>query len=418
MYLSLGRCLLNKPHTHTNLITNLFVKNPKELHHWINLLHARGIGPQRYIKLLGAIGSPERILSASLSQLKEAGLSKNLASAILETSKDAADLDSQWLAADKNHHVITLDDDEYPSLLKQIDSPPPVLFIQGDVSLLQDPQLAIVGSRNPTQGGRDNAYEFAKHLAKNGLCITSGLALGVDGFSHKGALDANAPTVSVVATGLDRVYPARHRDLAHAISQQGVLVSEHTIGTPVRAQNFPRRNRIISGLSVGTLVIEAAIKSGSLITARYASEQGREVFAIPGSIHNPLARGCHQLIRQGAKLVETAEHILEEISPVLSQYLQEQVPVNKNNQKPDSTSSTTKWSLDSSSSTNEDKPDPDQRLILQTMGYDPIPIDHLVVQTGLTVAKVSSILLILELQGIVEACGGGQYTRLKPSVPL
>ncbi len=388
------------------------MKSPTELHHWIRLLYAKGIGPQRYIKLLTAIGSPERILQASLSQLKSAGLSKNLATAIIDTAPNAADNDIEWLAADKNHFIITFEDKEYPDLLKQIDSPPPVLFIQGNVSLLQDPQLAMVGSRNPTQGGRDNAYEFAKYLARNGLGITSGLALGVDGFSHKGALDANAPTIAVVATGLDRVYPAKHRDLAHAISQQGALVSEHTIGTPVRAQNFPRRNRIISGLSVGTLVIEAAIKSGSLITARYANEQGREVFAIPGSIHNPLARGCHQLIRQGAKLVENAAHILEEISPVLNQYLN----MSATESLPLSTRAHNESLTPTSSS--DDNIDSDQRLILQTMGYDPLPIDTLVVQTGLTIDKVSSILLILELQGLVEACGGGQYSRLKPSVPL
>ncbi len=395
------------------------MKSPTELHHWITLLHAKGIGPQRYIKLLQDIGSPELILKASKSQLKKSGLSDKLADAVLDvadnTSENKANTDIDWLTSNPNHFIITLEDEEYPALLKQIHSPPPILFVQGDVSLLKDPQLAIIGSRNPTQGGRDNAYEFAKYLARNGLCITSGLALGVDGFSHKGALDAGAPTVSVVATGLDRVYPARHRELAHAISQQGVLVSEYTIGTPVRAQNFPRRNRIISGLSVGTLVIEAAIKSGSLITARYANEQSREVFAIPGSIHNPLARGCHQLIRQGAKLVENAEHILEEISPALQIILAEQNAIETITDS--AKESTSKASLEVTNKSSN-LLDPDQRLILQTMGYDPLPIDKLVIQTGLTIDKVSSILLILELQGYVEACGGGQYTRLTPSVPL
>ena len=260
-------------------------------------------------------------MNASQSQLIQAGLSSKLAMSIINTPADVTIADIKWLAEAGNHAIVTLDDPQYPDLLRQIDSPPPVLFIQGDIALLQDPQLAMVGSRNPTQGGKNNAYEFAKFLSANGITITSGLALGIDGYSHKGALDAQAPTIAVTATGLDRVYPAKHRSLAHAISEYGAIVSEHTIGTPVRAQNFPRRNRIISGLSVGTLVIEAAIKSGSLITARYASEQGREVFAIPGSIHNPLARGCHQLIRQGAKLVETAGHILEEISPALLAYL-------------------------------------------------------------------------------------------------
>lgn len=381
------------------------MKTPEELHDWIQLLHAPGIGPQRYSRLLESIGTPKQILAASSSQLTETGLSTKLASAILDTPETLANSDIDWLTADSNHFVITVDDKEYPDLLKQIDSPPPVLFIKGNISLLQDPQLAIVGSRNPTQGGRDNAYEFAHYLAGKGLCITSGLALGIDGFSHKGALDANAPTIAVTATGLDRVYPAKHKDLAHVISRQGVIVSEHTIGTPVRAQNFPRRNRLISGLSVGTLVIEAAVKSGSLITARYASEQGREVFAIPGSIHNPLARGCHQLIRQGAKLVETAEHILEEISPALKQYLETKDPNEESQITP---------VISKNDDTN--KPDEDQWLILEMMGFDPLPIDKLVVQTGLTINKVSSILLLLELQGHIEACGGGLYIRLKPSV--
>lgn len=408
------------------------MKSPKELHHWVQLLHAPGIGPQRFTKLLESIGSPESILQASESQLLSAGLSKKLASSLVGAAKNNdAQQDIEWLTAAKDHHIITIDDDEYPDLLKQTDSPPPILFAHGDVALLNDPQLAMVGSRNPTQGGRDNAYEFSKFLARNGLCITSGLALGIDGFSHKGALDAKAPTIAVTATGLDRVYPAKHRELAHAISKQGVIISEHTIGTPVRAQNFPRRNRIISGMSVGTLVVEAAVRSGSLITARYANEQGREVFAIPGSIHNPLARGCHQLIRQGGKLVETAEHILEEIRPALEEYLKS-TSVSYTPFSPLPISSTTISSKTNKTPLNADSPeaettsatsndpakllDPDQRLILEAMGYDPLPIDSLVVQTGLTINKVSSILLLLELHGHIEACGGGQYIRLKPSV--
>ena len=397
----MSQCLFKRTTYH-------YVKSPSELHPWITLLYAKGIGSQRYLKLLDTIGSPERILQCSISQLENmAGLSKKQAIAIKDIPADSASVNIDWLNTNNTHQIITIEDSEYPTQLKRIDNPPPVLFVQGDVTILKEPQLAIVGSRNPTQGGRDNAYEFAKYLARNGLCITSGLALGIDGFSHKGALDANAPTVSVVATGLDRVYPARHRELAHHISHQGVLVSEYTIGTPVRAQNFPRRNRIISGLSVGTLVIEAAIKSGSLITAKYASEQGREVFAIPGSIHNPLARGCHHLIRQGAKLVETAEHILEEVGPALIPFLTQA-----------SLSSGSQSSSNIESVVVTEITDPDQRLILEMMGYDPIPIDTLVVQTGLTIEKVSSILLILELQGQIEACGGGRYSRLKPSVSL
>ncbi len=386
------------------------MKPTNELHYWIQLLHVPGIGPQRYASLLAHFGSPEQVFAASASQLKKSGLSEKLATKILSTPHSIADPDIEWLTAAKDRYIIVHSDPEYPELLQQIEYSPPVLYVQGTLTLLNDPQLAVVGSRNPTQGGRENAYEFSKYLAKNGLCISSGMALGIDGFSHKGALDAHAPTIAVTATGLDRVYPSRHRDLAHAISQQGAILSEHPIGTPVRAQNFPRRNRIISGLSVGTLVVEAAIKSGSLITARYASEQGREVFAIPGSIHNPLARGCHQLIRQGAKLVETAEHILEEISPALDTFLNRPPPAH-------ATSGDTRIPADTTSSGHENLLDADQRLVLNVMGYDPLPIDVLVVQTGLTIDTISSILLILELHGHVEACGGGQYIRLKPSVP-
>ena len=194
--------------------------------------------------------------------------------------------------------------------MKLINDAPALLYVHGNLSILQDPQLGIVGSRNPTQSGHNNAYEFAKHLAQTGLCITSGLALGVDGAAHQGTIDGNGPTIAVIATGIDRVYPAKHRDLAHKIVENGAIISEFPVGTHPDSRHFPRRNRIISAMSYGVLVVEAALKSGSLITARLAMEQNREVFAIPGSIHNPLAKGCHQLIRQGAKLVETAEDIL------------------------------------------------------------------------------------------------------------
>lgn len=388
------------------------MKTSHELQFWIQLLHAPGIGPKRYNWLLKNLGSPQQVLTASISQLKSAGLSEKLANNIANTPDTVTETDMQWLAAASNHHIVTIEDSEYPALLRQIDNPPCLLFVHGEISILNDPQLAMVGSRNPTQGGRDNAYEFAKYLARNGLCITSGLALGIDGFSHKGALDSRSPTIAVTGTGLDRVYPARHRDLAHAITEQGAIISEYPVGTPVRAQHFPRRNRIISGMSVGTLVVEAAIKSGSLITARYASEQGREVFAIPGSIHNPLARGCHQLIRQGAKLVETAEHILEEIAPSLTTFLDD-ATTTPGQTTPDDTSP----GIDTNNTDSAtDSLDPDQRQILEAMGYDPLPVDCLVERTGLTIDTVSSILLILELHGHVEACGSGQYIRLKSSV--
>ncbi|HIQ06990.1 MAG TPA: DNA-protecting protein DprA [Thiotrichaceae bacterium] len=375
----------------------IIVKDTDALHYWLKLYSIPGIGPQRFAKLLQAFAKPADIFHANQSQLIQTGLSSKLANSILSAHDAASAKNIEWLEHSASHYIITLDDDEYPAQLKRIDSPPPLLFVQGNITLLTDPQLAIVGSRNPTQAGRDNAYQFAKHLASNGLCITSGMALGIDGFSHKGALDALSPTIAVTATGLDRVYPAAHHDLAHAIAEQGAIVSEHPLGTPVRAQNFPRRNRIISGLSTGTLVVEAAVKSGSLITARYANEQGRDVFAIPGSIHNPLARGCHHLIRQGAKLVETAEHILEELKPVLHEYINEPPTTH-----PINSTDNTSTSLDN-----------DQRMLLKYMSDKPVSVDQLSSQTTLTVNKVSSILLILELHGFIEPCGSGLYISLR-----
>ena len=260
--------------------------------------------------------------------------------------------------------MITLHCNEYPALLKRIDNPPPILYIKGNYTLLNDPQLAIIGSRNPTQSGTDNATSFARHLGKTGLCITSGLALGIDGSAHQGALLGNAPTIAVIATGIDRVYPAAHRDLAHKIVENGAIVSEFPIGTQPKAENFPRRNRIISGLSYGTLVVEAALQSGSLITARLAMEQNREVFAIPSSIHNPLAKGCHQLIRQGAKLVETAEDILEEMASVIDLNSLEHSDLGdqQNLSNPNNLNNEQKESEESSA---------EYQTVLDKMGFDP-----------------------------------------------
>jgi DNA processing protein len=252
--------------------------------------------------------------------------------------------------------------------------------------------LAIVGSRNPTPVGQQTAREFAAHLAACGLTIASGLAIGVDGAAHEGALDSGR-TVAVLGTGPDRVYPAAHRDLARRIADEGALVTEYPPGTTAVGRNFPRRNRIISGLSLGTLVTEAALRSGSLITARCAVEQGREVFSIPGSIHNPLARGCHALIRDGAKLVETAADILEELAPLLGSFTAE-TPRQTENGKGD-----------------ESGLDAEYRLLLATMGHDPASPDELIRSTGLPAESIASMLLLLELEGYVSSCPGGRYCR-------
>jgi DNA processing protein len=264
--------------------------------------------------------------------------------------------------------------------------------VQGDLGLLQSPQLAIVGSRNPTVSGTANAREFAAFLASTGLTITSGLAIGIDGAAHKGAL-SRGTSIAVTGTGLDRVYPAAHRKLAHQLAEQGALVSEYPPGTPPKAENFPRRNRIISGLSVGVLVVEATLRSGSLITARLALEQGREVFAIPGSIHNPQARGCHRLIREGAKLVESAQDIFEELESLLGTLYE---PATESSPAAASETLLT---------------DPEYIHLLEAMGFDPISVDELIVRTGLTPESVSSMLLLLELEGHVSSAPGGYYSR-------
>lgn len=272
----------------------------------------------------------------------------------------------------------------------EISDPPPLLFVIGNPDLLQQSQLAMVGSRNPSVDGRENAQAFARELVNQGLVITSGLALGIDAAAHQGALAGDGLTIAVTGTGLDRVYPARHRALAKEIAARGALVSEFPIGTPALAENFPRRNRIISGLSLGTLVVEAAPQSGSLITARLAAEQGREVFAIPGSIHNPLARGCHQLIRQGAKLVESVADILEEIHVTYAP----------------------KASVTQDNSQTTPDLDDNSLILWSNLGSAPTSVDTLVSRSQLTTEQVSSILLIMELQGWVTSAPGGMYLRV------
>lgn len=298
------------------------------------------------------------------------------------------DLDLSWLEQ-KNNCIITFNDTNYPPQLKEIADPPPVLFVRGNADLLSLPQIAIVGSRNPSTLGEETAFNFAKTLSHYGFVITSGLALGIDAAGHRGALNAKGYTIAVAGTGLDRIYPARHKELATDIVNSGVMISEFPTGTTAKANHFPRRNRIISGLCLGLLVVEAAKESGSLITARMALEQNREVFAIPGSIHNPLARGCNALIREGAKLVETTQDILEE----LNQYYQQDEKL-----LPPTMQSTL---------------DLEQQTLLNRIMFSPTSIDTLVENTGESVEIISSMLLILELQGYLEATPGGCYMRIK-----
>jgi DNA processing protein len=300
--------------------------------------------------------------------------------------------ENEWLH-DENHHLIRLGDDMYPELLARIAGPPAQLYVNGDPEIMHLPALAIVGSRNPTTGGAQTAFEFARHLGATGFCIVSGLAQGIDAAAHRGALSAGAPTIAFLGHGIDRVYPAANRDLARDIARRGALVSEFPLGTAPGRALFPQRNRLISGLCLGTLVVEAARHSGSLITARLAAEQGREVFAIPGSIHNPLSRGCHQLIRQGAKLVEAADDILSELAPLAGHMLQ---------------------TVDQSTGSDPSPVEVDAEYVklLEAIGHDPVNADELVARSGLTIEQVSSMLLILELEGKIEKLSGGRYSLL------
>ncbi len=356
------------------------------------LLRAPGIGPARFGRLLERFGSAAAALAAGREQWSELQLPASALDYLRAPDWRGVERDLAWLEQPDNH-LLALDDSRYPPLLRQLAYPPPLLFAHGLLDSLSAPQLAIVGTRNPTPQGRETARQFAAHLAEGGLTITSGLALGIDAAAHQGALSGGGWTVAVTGTSLERVYPAKHRDLAHAIAASGALVSEFPTGTPALAENFPRRNRLISGLSLGVLVVEAAVQSGSLITARLALEQGREVFAIPGSIHNPLAKGCHALIRQGAKLVETAADILEELGPLAA----------AGGCAP----------LETAATSADTPPDPEYRQLLEAMGDAPAAVDFLVERCGLTAEVVSSMLLILELQGYVAAVPGGRYCRLR-----
>ena len=372
-------------------------EDEQELVAWLALMRAPGVGSTALRRLVEHFGSARSALGTRRTQLQGLGLPQNVIDGVLAARAEDATPDLEWLAS-PGHHALTLDDPRYPARLRQIEGPPAVLFVNGDPACLAQPQLAIVGSRHPTPVGRQLAFEFGRHLAQAGLTITSGLALGIDTAAHEGALNGNGQTIAVAGTGLDRVYPARNRELAHHIVAQGAIVSEFPLGTPPRPEHFPQRNRILSGLTLGVLVVEAARQSGSLITARLAAEQGREVFAIPGSIHNPLARGCHWLIRQGAKLVETAEDVIEELSELV--------------ELPPSTPSRQTISPDNEAGLLP--PDPEYTRLLEALGFEPATVDTLVERTGLTPEAVSSMLLILELHDRVASVSGGMYLRLRP----
>lgn len=353
---------------------------------WLRLAHTPGVGRAVARKLLASFGLPSNILTADRAVLRKI-VPASAVEALLAPA-DAALLarTRDWLAEPGNA-LLTLADAGYPQSLLDIPDPPLLLYVKGRCDLLSRPAIAIVGSRNATAQGRLNAENFAAALSQAGLIIISGMALGIDTAAHHGCLRAAGTTIAVIGTGADLVYPARNRALAHEIAAHGAIVSEYPLGTPGIASNFPRRNRIISGLSRGVLVIEAAAQSGSLITARMAGEQGRDVFAIPGSIHAPLAKGCHELIRQGALLVESARDILDALPGF---------PVRESN-------------TDESSAS--DLPDD----LLQQIGFDPVDADTLAARCGISPAELGARLLLLEMDGKVELLPGGAYQRIAGS---
>jgi DNA processing protein len=357
------------------------MKQHEGLSAWLRLTLIPGIGGETQRKLLAAFGLPEAIFAAG--RLATRAVIGDRADLLFDTDPTTSIEQALAWADEPGHHILALGDNAYPPALLEIADPPNILYVRGDPDLLKARGLAMVGSRNATPQGIQTAENFAKTLAAHGLCIVSGLALGIDAAAHRGALASEGKTVAVIGTGADRLYPARNKELALRIAEYGAIVSEFPLGTPAIAANFPRRNRIISGLSRGVLVVEAAPESGSLITARLAAEQGREVFAIPGSIHSPVARGCHQLIKQGAKLVETARDVLEELGDL------EEIPAVQ--------------TLPSESQ---------QTALITALGHDPCSLDELVERTGQSAEQLLGELLTLELSGQLASLPGNRYQRL------
>ncbi len=367
------------------------------------MVRAPGVGARNLQNLLDRYGDIEAVEQA----VRRDGRSLKLEAAadwLREVDPGLIAADRAWLDQ-PDRRLLTWQDEDYPTLLRESPWPPMALFVQGDPGLLWQPQIAMVGSRNPTAGGRDNARAFARALARSGLTVTSGLAGGVDAAAHEGTLEAGRPTIAVVGTGVDIVYPPANATLFERIAAEGAIASEYPPGTPARAGHFPQRNRIIAGLSLGVVVIEAAMRSGSLITARLAGECGREIFALPGSIHNPMARGCHRLIRQGAKLVETADEIVEELRPLalaLGERMRGLLVA------PDDEDSVRPQSRHPAARADDD---PDYARVWQALGHDPVAIDELVARTGLPVSALSSMLMRMELAGQVARSDNGRYAR-------
>jgi len=358
---------------------------------FLQLYHGFGTRSTTLLRLLQHFdGNPAIIRNTSPVALAATGLTPKAIARIATRNDRQVATDLEWAQAEDNH-LVCYDDNAYPALLRQIPDFPALLYASGNLELLREPQIAIVGSRLCTPGGAQTAFDFAALLAEAGFVITSGMALGIDSEAHRGALQSGGKTLAVTATGLDLIYPARNRGLAAEIRERGLIVSEFPLGTGAQRPNFPQRNRIISGLAMATLVVEAAQRSGSLITARLAAEQGREVFAIPGSINNPQTRGCHGLIRDGATLVESPQDVTRELTQLVSFVIGE-----------------------SSAPIRADavKLDQGHQRLLDSIGYDPVNCDILVQCSGLTIEQLSSMLLLLELNDLIQSAPGGCYVRI------
>jgi DNA processing protein len=368
--------------------------------HWLAAVRAPAMAGSKLIKAVDQAGGMDALVNSDTARLKQLGLGQETINALRQPDQELLRTDLQWLS-EANHHLLAWDCDAYPALLRRIPSPPAALFIDGDPEILWQPQIAVIGSRNPTRGGREHARAFSAEFCRSGLTITSGLASGIDSAAHDAALSCGGQTIAVTGTGLDIVYPASGKQLAERISRAGAMVSEFPPGSPPLRSHFPSRNRIISGLSLGVLVIEAGLNSGTLITARQAAEQGRDVFALPGSLHNPMVKGCHRLIREGARLVETVGDVMSELAPLasaLASELQSRIDAPLEAQA-------------SPAEKSADIPDdPEYRELLAALKFDPRSVDELVSLTRLPVQSVSSMLLMLELRGLVESHSSGRYS--------
>jgi DNA processing protein len=370
------------------------MQSSEESFAWAALTRTPALDIPALLRALEIFGSAQGITAGSDASRARAGLPAPAREFLASRAAAPRPAERAWLE-NPRHHVVPFTDPNYPALLRAVERHPTALYVVGNVGALNEPQLAIVGSRNPTAQGRDTARNLAEYLARRGLAITSGLAAGIDSAAHRGALMAQGITLAVLGSGADIVYPHSNRSLSVEIQQQGGLVSGFPLGTPPRRENFPQRNGIIAALSLGTLVVEAARRSGSLITARQAASCGREVFAVPGSIYSPLSRGCHELIRQGAKLTETAHDILSELN--FSAFFAAQPAASEGREMP---------------VRREVGMDNDHKILLDALGFDPADLDVLVVRTGFKPEAVSSMMVILELEGHVQAAPGGRYSRV------